>query len=165
MLPQAVRVVPASRFGNRVIELVHALDYGAILGIQMIYISFNFLYINRTVNTTTGVMLCMDKQLPGQRVLVGVFYNRLQLTQCSMVNYIAIVATFRRFVLENLPHLSLPVTTIFAYIRGGDIFISPIKRERPRLHRSSNAQVSLPIVIIMEREFPFFPTQTPPVRL
>jgi hypothetical protein len=61
-------------------------------------------------------------------VLVGVFYNRLQLTQCSMVNYIAIIATFRKFVLENIPHLSLPVTTIFAYIRGGDIFISPVNR-------------------------------------
>jgi hypothetical protein len=61
LLPQAIRVVPASSFGNHVIELAHALYYGAILGIDIIYINPNFLYINRTVNTTSDVTLYMDK--------------------------------------------------------------------------------------------------------
>jgi hypothetical protein len=128
VLPQAVRVVPASRLGNHVIELAHALHYSAILGIHIVYIHPNFLYINRTVNTTSGVTLCMDKQPPGRRVLVGTFYNLPKLMRCSSMNYIAISGTFRRLVLENIPHSLSSVTTIFAYMRGGDVFVPPVNR-------------------------------------
>jgi hypothetical protein len=44
------------------------------------------------------------------------------------IDCLTIIATFRTFVLENLPHPSPPPTTIFAYIRGGDIFIPPVNR-------------------------------------
>jgi hypothetical protein len=94
VLPQAVRVVPASRFGNQVIKLAHALYYGAIVGTDIIYIAPNFPYINRTMNTTSDVKLCMDKQNPGQPALVGTFYNLVKIRRCSIANYLAIVATF-----------------------------------------------------------------------
>jgi hypothetical protein len=70
----------------------------------------------------------MDRQPLGQHVLVGVFYNLLKLTRCVTVNYRAIIATFRCFVLANMPHPSPPPTTLFVYVRGGDVFVPPVNR-------------------------------------
>jgi hypothetical protein len=126
--PDAIRVLPASRFGNHVIELAHGLHYSALIGVQIVYINPNFLCINRTVNTTAGVRICIDRQPPRQRVLVGVFYNLVRLTRCVAVNYTEIIATFRSVVLENMPHPSPIAAMLFVYLRGGDIFIPPVNR-------------------------------------
>jgi hypothetical protein len=128
LMPQAIRVIPASRFGNHVIELAHALHYCALIRVRIVYVDRDFLCINKTVNTTAGVTICMDKQPSGQRVLAGVFYNLRKPTGCAPLNYRTIIATFRCLVLENMPHLLQSPTALFVYIRGGDIFIPPVNR-------------------------------------
>jgi hypothetical protein len=105
-LPQAIQVIPGSRFGNHIIELAHALFYSDIIKVRVVYVNRDFVYINRTVNTTSGVTISVAQHPSGERVLFGVFYNLMKLIPCVTIDYAAIVATFRCFILENMPHPS-----------------------------------------------------------
>jgi hypothetical protein len=126
--PQAIQVIPGSRFGNHIVELAHALCYANIIKVCVVYVKRDFVYLNRTVNTTSGVTISVAQHPYGQRVVVGVFYNLIRLPHCVTIDYAAIVATFRCFILENIPRPSPPTTTIFTYLRGGDIFAPPVNR-------------------------------------
>jgi hypothetical protein len=123
--PDAIRLIPYSRFGNNVIQLSNVLYYSDILCVRSLYIRPQFLFINRTVCTTSGVTLFPDTPQSNLYVISGVFYNMIKSNRCPKVNHFLSVATFRHIILQQLPHPSPLPRSTFAHLRAGDIFLPP----------------------------------------
>jgi hypothetical protein len=127
-LSQAIQVIPGSRFGNHIVELAHALCYAFMMRVRVVHINHDFLYLNKTVNTTCGVTISLPQHPAGQRIRLEVSYHLLKFTHCVTINHAMIVAAFHCFVLENMPHPSQLAVTILTYLRTGPIFVPLINR-------------------------------------
>jgi hypothetical protein len=123
--PDAMRVIPYSRFGNNVIQLSYVLYYSHILSVRFVYIRRHFLFINSTVCTTDGVTLLPDTPPSCLHVVSGAFSHRINGNRCGRVNHFLLVATFRHIILQQLPHPPPASSSTFAHLRAGDIFLPP----------------------------------------
>jgi hypothetical protein len=117
--PSALQILPGGRTGNNFIQLTHALVHAYYIKVRYIFVPFGFLFILRTIVTTTGVHI-----IPGAscfaNTLAGVFFYSS--ARCVARRNRWAVETIRPIFWKMWDNYSVLPNVMYLHIRSGDLF-------------------------------------------
>jgi hypothetical protein len=146
--PLAIQLDFFCRFGNNLYQLAFALLTCEYLQVRHVFVPADFLFFNRTFNTTEGIRIYVGVSSWFSDTIYDSFFYVDRRNHCMNFDVMRIVGSFRSEFHRQLGDVSLPPNALYLHLRGGDVFQtipSPYYAQPPCQYYAQAAQLHVNI--------------------